>query len=89
MHGSEHAGDKLVDAVALLHKRYQGRNTALIVADVSEMGEDQFLKLFNLVLQDHEIGDGLVAFIRIVDCFQAEVLFVFKRAVEFRMLLVK
>lgn len=53
------------------------------------MGEDQLLKLLNLVLQNHEIGDGLVAFIRVIYCFQTDILFILKSAVELGMLLME
>lgn len=61
MHGSQHASNELVDAVTLLDKGHQCRDTALIVGTGLEMREDQLLKSINLILQSHEIGDGLIA----------------------------
>lgn len=76
MHGAQHAGDELVNAVTLLHQWYKGRNPALVVAHISEMRENQFLKLLDLILQSHEVCDGLVTFVRVIDRLQADVLLV-------------
>lgn len=53
MHSSQHAGDEFVDAVALLNQRDQRGYPALVVTITAEMGEYQFLKLLNLVLETH------------------------------------
>jgi hypothetical protein len=82
VHGPQHAGDELVDAVALLDKRDEGGDAALVVPDVSEVGEDELLELLNLVLQGHEVGDGLVPFVGVVDGLEADVLLVLEGAVE-------
>lgn len=42
------------------------------------MREDLFLKVLNLILELHEICDCLVAFIGVVDGFQASVFIVIK-----------
>lgn len=60
MHSSQHAGDELVDTIALLHKRDQCRDPALIVDSRQEMREDQLLERIDLVLQGHEFGDGFI-----------------------------
>lgn len=82
MHGAKHAGDELVDAVALLHQGHQGRDPALIVLTTPEMGKDEFLESLNLVLEVHQVGNGLVALVGVVDGLQADVLLVLKGAVE-------
>lgn len=61
MHCSQHACNELVDTIALLHERYQRRNSALIVSTRLEMREDQLLETINLVLQGHEVGNRLVS----------------------------
>lgn len=60
MHSSQHAGDKLVDTIALLHKRDQRRDPALVVGSRQEMREDQLLERIDLILQGHEFRDGLI-----------------------------
>ncbi|KAL1840656.1 hypothetical protein VTK73DRAFT_3704 [Phialemonium thermophilum] len=89
MHGAQHAGDKLVDAVALGDQGHQGRDAALVVAHAPEVREDELLELVDLVLQGHEVGDGLVALVGVVDGFQGDVLLVLEGAVELRVLLVE
>lgn len=89
MHGAQHARDELVDAVTLLHQRHQRRYAALIIPNMSEVREDQLLELVDAVLQRHQVRDGLVAFVGVIDGLEAEVLLVFERAIELRMLLVE
>ena len=89
MHGSQHARDKLVDSVALLNQGHQGRDSTLVVPHVSEVREDELLKLLNLVLQDHEVRDRFVALVGIIDGFQAEILLVFESPVELWVLLME
>lgn len=60
MHSPQHAGDELVDAVALLHQRDQRRDATFIVGAGLEMREDQLLESIDLILQCHEIGDCLI-----------------------------
>jgi len=69
MHCPKHAGNKFINAVAFCNKRYKSRYSAFIVSDVAKMGKDQLLKLVNLVLKGHQVGDGFVAFIWVVNGF--------------------
>ena len=89
MHGAQHAGDELVNAITLMYERNQGRDSTFIVADVPEVGEDQLLELLNLVLEGHEVGDSLVALVGVVYGLQAHVFLVLEGAVEFGMLVVE
>lgn len=89
MHGSEHAGDELVDTVALLNERYKGGDSALIVPHVAEVRENQLLELLDLVLQHHEVADGLVTLVGVVDGLQAQVLLVLEGTVELGVLMVE
>lgn len=61
VHGSQHAGDELVDAITLLHKWHQCRDPTFIVRAGHEVREDELLEGIDLILQSHQIGDGLVA----------------------------
>jgi hypothetical protein len=61
MHCAQHASNKLVDTIALLHKRYQRGDSALIVSTRLEMREDQLLETINLILQSHKVGNSLVS----------------------------
>ena len=60
MHSPQHAGNELVDAIALLHEGDQRRNPALIIGSREEMREDQLLERINLVLKVREVVDGLI-----------------------------
>lgn len=86
MHRAEHACNELVDAIALLHKRYQGRYPALIVPTAPEMREDKLLELLDFVLQGHQIGYSLVSFVWVIDPLQTYVFLVLECAVEVWML---
>lgn len=61
MHCSQHARNEFVDAVTFLHQGYQRRDSALVVGTTSKVGEDKLLESINLVLQSHEICDGLIS----------------------------
>lgn len=61
MHGSQHAGNELVDAITLLHKWHQCRDSTFIVRAGLEVREDELLEGIDLILQTHQIADGLVA----------------------------
>lgn len=89
MHGPEHARDKLVDTITLGDERYQSRDAALVVSDAPEVGEDELLELVDLVLQVHQVGDGFVAFVGIINRLEADVFLVLEGAIESRMLLVE
>lgn len=89
MQCAKHACDELVDAVTFVNKRDEGGDATFIVANIAEVRENELLELLNLILQYHEIGDGFVAFVRIIDGLQADVFFILKGAVEFRVLLVE
>lgn len=45
--------------------------------------------MLNLVLQDHQVADRLVAFVWVVDSLQANILLVFESTVELGVLLVE
>jgi hypothetical protein len=92
MHSPKHRCDEFVNSIALLHKRYEGRNSALICT-TAEMGEDKLLERVDSVLEYHKIGDSLIPemisynlryvlnylpFIGIVDRLQADVFLVLK-----------
>ncbi len=61
VHGAEHRGKELVDTVALLDKGAQEPRCGIVVGGASEVGKDELLKLLNLILEIHEIHDGLVS----------------------------
>lgn len=82
MHSSQHARDKLVDAITLLNQRHKRRDAALVVTNVPEVRKDQLLKLLNLVLQSHQVGNRLVPLIRVVDRLQTDVLLILERSVK-------
>jgi len=50
MHCPQHAGDKLVNSVALLNKRDKAGDTALVVDTMAEVGEYELLESVNLIL---------------------------------------
>lgn len=89
MHSTQHAGDELVNSITLLYQRHNGRDSAFVIPNISEVGKYEFLKLFNLVLQGHEVADGLVTLVWVVDGLQADILFVFECSVELWVLLMK
>ena len=72
MHCSQHAGYKLVNAIAFLHQRHQRSNSALIVCAAAEMRKDELLKGIDLVLKRHEIGNGFIAVTISVWCLAEE-----------------
>jgi hypothetical protein len=78
VHGSQHAGNKLIDTIALLHKGHECRDSAFIVRAASEVGEDKLLEGVDLVLKGHEVGNGLVPLVGVVDGLQTDVFLVFK-----------
>jgi hypothetical protein len=61
VHGAQHAGDELVDSVALLNQGYQTGDLALVVQPASKVSKNELLECLNLVLEVHEVGDGLVS----------------------------
>lgn len=89
MHSSEHAGDELVNTITFRYERNQSRDSALVVADAAEVGEDQLLERVDLVLQSHEVGNRLVSLVGVVDSLETDILLIFECAVEFGMLLVE
>ena len=50
VHGSKHAGNELVNAIALSYERSKGRYATFVVGTASEACEYEFLKCFYLVL---------------------------------------
>ena len=61
VHSTQHARDEAIYAPTLLDKGDESRDTTLIVGRMAEMSKDHLLEGVDLVLQAHEIGDGLVA----------------------------
>lgn len=61
MHGPQHARDKLVDAVTFLDKRYKSGNTTFVINSRSEVRKYEFLECLNLVLESHQIGNGVIS----------------------------
>jgi hypothetical protein len=61
VHGAQHAGDKLVDSVTLLDQGHQTRDLAFVVQPASKVSKNELLECLNLVLEIHEVGDGLVS----------------------------
>jgi hypothetical protein len=60
MHCSKHACDEFVYAVGLLYKRDESSNSALVICSIAEMRKHQLLERLDLVLQGHEIRNGLI-----------------------------
>lgn len=89
MHGAQHASDKFVYSIALLDQWHQGRDPTLVVSDVSKVRKDQFLELLYLVLQHHQIRDGLVSLVWVVDRFEAEIFFILESTIKLRVLVVE
>lgn len=50
MHSSKHAGDELVYAETLLDQRDQCGDATFVVGRTSEVGENELLKGFDLIL---------------------------------------
>jgi len=61
VHSSEHTGDEPVDSVAFLDERDEGRDSTFVVGGSSEVSEGELLEGVDLVLEGHEVGDGLVS----------------------------
>ena len=61
VHRAEHTSDEAVDTPTLLHQRNERRYTAFVACGVTEVSEDHPLEGVDLVLQTHEVGDGLVS----------------------------
>lgn len=61
MHSSQHAGDESVNAITLLDLRNKRTDTTFVVCRAAKVSEDQFLKRVDLILQIHQVADGLVA----------------------------
>jgi hypothetical protein len=61
VHSAQHARNEAVDTPALLHKRYERRDAALVVVRVLEVGKDHALERVHLVLEVHQVRDRLVA----------------------------
>lgn len=78
MHCAEHTGNELINTIALLNQWHQRSDPTFVVRPASEVGKDEFLEGVDLILKGHEIGDGLIAFVGVVDGFQTDVLLVLK-----------
>lgn len=89
MHGAQHASNEFVNSIALLDQRHQGSDPTLVVSNVSEVRKDQFLELLYLVLQHHQIRDGLVSLVWVVDRFEAEIFLVLESTIKLRVLVVE
>jgi hypothetical protein len=80
VHSAQHASDELVDAIALLDQGNQRSNAALVVCAAAEVREDQLLEGVDLVLQGHQVGDGLVSLVGVVDGLETDVLLILERS---------
>lgn len=89
MHGTQHAGNELVDSIALQDEGNQSRNTTLVVGAAAEVREYELLEGIDLVLQRHEIRDGLVSLVGVIDGLETDVLLILERAVELWVLAVE
>lgn len=87
--GPKHACNELVDSITLMYKRNQRRDAAFVIADIAKVRKDELLELLNLVLQYHEIVDGLVPFVGVIDGLETNIFFVLERSVEFGMCLME
>lgn len=61
MHGAHHASDELVDTIAFLHEWHKRGDTTFVVGRTVEVSEYEFLERFYLILEIHQVGNGLVA----------------------------
>lgn len=61
MHSSQHARDESVNAPTLFYERDQCRDTTFIIGGVPEVGEDNPLERFDLILKTHKIRDGFIS----------------------------
>jgi hypothetical protein len=67
MHGAQHAGNKLVYAIALLHQGHQRSNSTLVVGAAPEVRENELLERIDLILKGHQVGDCFISLVWIVD----------------------
>ena len=61
MHSSKHTGDEPVDSVTLLNEWDERRDSTFVVGGSSEVSESELLERVDLILEGHEVGDGLVS----------------------------
>lgn len=88
VNGPHHVDDEFIDAVGFLDLRDQGGNATLVIT-TCEVGKDELLEAVDLILQSHEVGDGFVAFVWVMDAFEGYILFVLEQPVEFFVVAVK
>jgi hypothetical protein len=67
MHCAQHASDEFVYAIALLHQGHQSSDPTFVVDAASEVRKDEFLESIDLILKCHQVGNSLVALVRVVD----------------------
>lgn len=89
VHSASHRGNETVDTVRFLDERNEGCNPAFVASGIFKVRKDELLKRVYLILEVHQVVDGFVAFIGVIDSLQANVLFILKHAVELCMILVK
>lgn len=89
MEGAKHACNEFIYAITLMDEGNKSRDSAFVVTNVAKVRKDELLELLNLILQHHEICDGLVAFVGVIDGLETDVFFVFKCSVEFGVRLVE
>jgi hypothetical protein len=80
MHSAQHTSDEFVNAIALLHQRDQRSDAALVVCAASEVRENKLLEGIDLILQGHQVRNGLVTLIWVIDGLETDVLFIFERS---------
>jgi uncharacterized FAD-dependent dehydrogenase len=61
VHGAQHAGGELVNGITFLNQGHESSNPALVVGRGAEVGEHELLELVNLILQVHQVRNGLVS----------------------------
>lgn len=81
--GAKHACNEFIYAIALMDEGHKSRDSAFVVTNVAKVRKDELLELLNLILQYHEICDGLVAFVGVIDGLETDVFLVFECSVEF------
>jgi hypothetical protein len=80
MHSTQHASDEFVDAITLLDQGNQRSNAAFVVCAAAEVRENKLLEGIDLILQSHQVGNGLVSLVRVVDRLETDVFLILERS---------
>lgn len=89
MHGSQHGDDEPVDSVRLGNHGNQRRDFALVGSGSLQRREDKSLEVVHSVLEGHQVHNGLVSLVGVVNGSQRNVILVLKHSVEGRVVLVE